>query len=82
MWGRCAVICLFWLRITDFIDCLMILDKDSWGKMRLEYVQLSDTVCLLSPVAHSNRFHCMTLWLETSKVEVTSFGEQLFNELE
>lgn len=69
-------------RMTDSIDCLMTLDKGSWGKTWLECVQLSDTVCLLSLLACSNRFHCMTYWLETSKVEVTSFGEQLFNELE
>lgn len=82
MWGWCAVISLFWSRMTDSIDCLVMLGNDSWGKTWLEYLQLSDIVCLLSLLAHSNRFHCMTYWLETSKVEVTSFGEQLFSELE
>lgn len=38
--------------------------------------------CMLSLLAHSNQFHCMTYWLETSKVGVKSFGEELFSELE
>lgn len=37
---------------------------------------------MLSLLAHSNQFHCMTYWLETSKVGGKSFGEGLFSEFE
>lgn len=38
--------------------------------------------CMLSLLARSSQFHCMTYWLETSRVRVKSFGEELFSELE